>query len=210
MLGTAGVADLGAQPKHLSKETHTRRSHLSETHRVFRDWHAFQGFGPTCIAIRQGYRLCFQIKRVITLKHVHAGVSNLINETDPQVEYERKQDAKRRKRDQEERARRKAKAKAEAAALEAAYDDEVAELEAALAAVDEATGRPLVGVEAEDASGNTGLSEAAAGGSAAAARLLLDLGADPNRRGQYGRTPLWRAAFMGKVRRQAPKAGLNI
>ena len=30
-------------------------------------------------------------------------------------------------------------------------------------------------------------------------RFLLDLGADPNRKGQYGRTPLYRAAFCGHL-----------
>lgn len=30
-------------------------------------------------------------------------------------------------------------------------------------------------------------------------RLLIDLGADPNCKGQYGRTPLYRAAFGGHL-----------
>ena len=30
-------------------------------------------------------------------------------------------------------------------------------------------------------------------------RFLLELGADPNRKGQYGRTPLYRAAFCGHL-----------
>ncbi|KAJ9511922.1 hypothetical protein QJQ45_004491 [Haematococcus lacustris] len=30
-------------------------------------------------------------------------------------------------------------------------------------------------------------------------QLLLRLGADPNSRGEFGRTPLWRAAFLGKA-----------
>ena len=116
-----------------------------------------------------------------------------------QVEYERKQEAKRRKRDAEERARRKAEAAARVQLLEAAYDDEVDELEQALATTCAATGRKLVEVEAEDASGNTALSEAAAGGAEGALARLLELGADPNRKGQYGRTPLWRACFMAKL-----------
>jgi ankyrin repeat protein len=30
-------------------------------------------------------------------------------------------------------------------------------------------------------------------------RLLIGLGADPNAKGQYGRTPLYRAAFAGHI-----------
>ena len=53
-------------------------------------------------------------------------------------------------------------------------------------------------VEASDAHGNTCLSEAAAGGAIAACKLLLRLGANPNTVGDFGRTPLWRASFLGK------------
>ena len=48
-------------------------------------------------------------------------------------------------------------------------------------------------VECADANGNSPLSEAAVGGSVGAVALLLELGADPNTVGQYGRTPLYRS-----------------
>ena len=54
-------------------------------------------------------------------------------------------------------------------------------------------------IECSDANGNTPLSEAAAGGSVECARTLLRLGADINRRGQFGRTPLYRAAFASHI-----------
>ncbi|XP_045311510.1 IQ motif and ankyrin repeat domain-containing protein 1 isoform X2 [Leopardus geoffroyi] len=54
-------------------------------------------------------------------------------------------------------------------------------------------------VESEDRSGNTPLSEAAAGGQALAIRLLAEQGASPNSKGAYGRTPLYRAAFGGHL-----------
>jgi ankyrin repeat protein len=49
-----------------------------------------------------------------------------------------------------------------------------------------------------DAHGNTLLSEAAAGGALSVCKYLLDVGYDPNTRGEFKRTPLWRAAFLGK------------
>ena len=52
-------------------------------------------------------------------------------------------------------------------------------------------------VECKDANNNTPLSEAAAGGNHPTVELLLSLGGDPNFKGQYGRTPLYRAAFGG-------------
>ena len=53
--------------------------------------------------------------------------------------------------------------------------------------------------DCEDANGNTPMSEAAAGGSADAIRLLVKCGAEPNSKGAFGRTPLYRAAFAGHV-----------
>ncbi|KAG1662647.1 hypothetical protein FOA52_009632 [Chlamydomonas sp. UWO 241] len=52
--------------------------------------------------------------------------------------------------------------------------------------------------DAADTHGNTLLSEAAAGGGAAVVSMLLARGADPNTRGEFARTPLWRACFLGK------------
>ena len=58
---------------------------------------------------------------------------------------------------------------------------------------------PSVQVDVDDCHGNTLLSEAAAGGSAQACSLLLELGAHPNSQGEFQRTPLWRAAFSGQA-----------
>jgi hypothetical protein len=46
---------------------------------------------------------------------------------------------------------------------------------------------------------NSALSEAAAGGSNETCLFLLKHNADPNSRGAFGRTPLWRAAFAGHL-----------
>jgi Skp family chaperone for outer membrane proteins len=52
-------------------------------------------------------------------------------------------------------------------------------------------------VQCTDANENSPISEAAAGGDIDTIRLLLSLEANPNTKGQYGRTPLYRAAFAG-------------
>ena len=52
-------------------------------------------------------------------------------------------------------------------------------------------------VDCTDANGNTPISEASAGGQPDTIRLLFKLGGDPNTKGAYGRTPLYRAAFGG-------------
>eukprot|EP00439_Symbiodinium_sp_Y106_P086914 s101_g36.t3 len=54
---------------------------------------------------------------------------------------------------------------------------------------------PSLPVDAADAAGITALSEAAAAGKAETAQLLLDRKANPNTRGEFSRTPLWRAAY---------------
>jgi hypothetical protein len=70
-------------------------------------------------------------------------------------------------------------------------------------------------VDCEDANSNTPLSEAASnelfcfivvcfwiivgGGNADTVKLLIDYGADVNSRGQFERTPLYRAAFAGHL-----------
>ena len=54
-------------------------------------------------------------------------------------------------------------------------------------------------IDCTDANNNTPLSEASAGGHADTIKLLLSLGASPNNRGQFGRTPLYRAAFAGHL-----------
>ena len=54
-------------------------------------------------------------------------------------------------------------------------------------------------IDCTDANNNTPLSEASAGGHPDTITLLLSLGANPNSRGQFGRTPLYRAAFAGHL-----------
>ena len=63
-------------------------------------------------------------------------------------------------------------------------------------------------VECSDPNNNTPLSEAGAGGDPEAIRLLVGLGAEPNAKGQYGRTPLYRAAFAGHL--EAVKVCLKL
>ena len=52
-------------------------------------------------------------------------------------------------------------------------------------------------IECKDANNNTPLSEASAGGHSSTVELLISLGGDLNYKAQYGRTPLYRAAFGG-------------
>jgi hypothetical protein len=53
--------------------------------------------------------------------------------------------------------------------------------------------------DCKDMNGNSALSEAAAGGDADVCKFLLSQNADPNSRGAFGRTPLWRSAFAGHL-----------
>ena len=77
--------------------------------------------------------------------------------------------------------------------LEAAFDDDVAQCTTLL------KGPPKLPLEPDAKTFPAGtyspLSEAAAGNAVNAVTLLLERGADPNHRGQYGRTPLYRACF---------------
>ena len=50
-----------------------------------------------------------------------------------------------------------------------------------------------------DPNGNTPLSEAASGGHTDCIQLLIDKGSDTNTKGQFERTPIYRAAFAGHV-----------
>ncbi|KER25890.1 hypothetical protein T265_06745 [Opisthorchis viverrini] len=54
-------------------------------------------------------------------------------------------------------------------------------------------------IECEDANRNSALSEACIGGSPEAVKFLIDHGANVNSRGQFGRTPLYRAVFGGHL-----------
>ncbi|GIL54449.1 hypothetical protein Vafri_9981 [Volvox africanus] len=115
-----------------------------------------------------------------------------------QMEYERKQEAKRRQQREEEAKRKKEEAALRKSLLEAAYDGEDDLINAGLSRAREAGYLRPDPVEAADGHGNTLLSEAAAGGAVRTVQMLLQLGADPNSRGEFLRTPLWRAAFLGK------------
>lgn len=114
-----------------------------------------------------------------------------------QLELERRQEAKRRQQREEEARRKKEEAALRKALLEAAYDGDDSTLREGLGrAAAQGLLRPDP-VDAADPHGNTLLSEAAAGGAAGTAAMLLQMGADPNSRGEFQRTPLWRAAFLG-------------
>ncbi|GAX77970.1 hypothetical protein CEUSTIGMA_g5412.t1 [Chlamydomonas eustigma] len=113
-----------------------------------------------------------------------------------QVDYERKQEAKRRKKSEDELRRKKEEASLTKALLEAAFDGEDDEVSKLLL---KANNIILKGVDCCDVHGNTLLSEAAAGGHVSTVQLLIERGADPNSKGEFGRTPLWRAAFLGNL-----------
>nr|XP_012417921.1 PREDICTED: putative IQ motif and ankyrin repeat domain-containing protein LOC642574 homolog [Odobenus rosmarus divergens] len=107
----------------------------------------------------------------------------------------------------------------------AAFDGDVGEIQAVLRQADELLTREGVGhdeagavrrrrrqqqqqhvalVESEECSGNTPMSEVAAGGQPLAIQLLAEQGASPNSKERlaqsaFGRTPLYRAAFEGHL-----------
>ncbi|XP_064382225.1 IQ motif and ankyrin repeat domain-containing protein 1-like isoform X2 [Halichondria panicea] len=116
-----------------------------------------------------------------------------------EVAYRHEEDERRRKREQAKRVKRM---------LEAAFDGDTTEIKALLSEVealymdsDEAVVARYQHklVECTDPNNNTPLSEAAAGGDPDTIRLLMSLGADPNTKGQFGRTSLYRAAFGGHL-----------
>ncbi|XP_045633269.1 IQ motif and ankyrin repeat domain-containing protein 1 [Ursus americanus] len=129
----------------------------------------------------------------------------------------REQEAARRRREAAEEAERRRREERQRGARlrEAAFDGDVGEIQAVLREADELLTREGVGhdeagaarrrrrrvalVDSEDCSGNTPLSEAAAGGQALAIQLLAEQGASPNSKGAFGRTPLYRAAFGGHL-----------
>ncbi|KAG2492307.1 hypothetical protein HYH03_009261 [Edaphochlamys debaryana] len=93
-----------------------------------------------------------------------------------QVDYERRQEAKRRQAREEEAKRKKEEAALRKQLLEAAYDGEVDVLRKGLSRAREAGLLRPDPVDAADGHGNTLLSEAAAGGQAEAAAMLLQAG----------------------------------
>ncbi|KAG2447689.1 hypothetical protein HYH02_007149 [Chlamydomonas schloesseri] len=116
-----------------------------------------------------------------------------------QLEYERKQEAKRRAAREEEARRKKEEAALRKKLLEAAYDGEDDEVRKGITRAKEAGMLKPDPVDTADGHDNTLLSEAAAGGVESTVAMLLEMGADPNSRGEFKRTPLWRAAFLGKA-----------
>eukprot|EP00927_Polykrikos_kofoidii_P020792 TRINITY_DN19915_c0_g1_i1.p1 TRINITY_DN19915_c0_g1~~TRINITY_DN19915_c0_g1_i1.p1 ORF type:complete len:577 (-),score=124.90 TRINITY_DN19915_c0_g1_i1:173-1903(-) len=75
--------------------------------------------------------------------------------------------------------------------VSAAFDDEIEEVETLLG----------LGVPADalNRRGISALSEAACGGAAKTVDMLLRRKANPNHRGEFGRTPIWRASHQGHV-----------
>ena len=145
-------------------------------------------------SVFRGFRARRDYQKVISEKKVYdEEMSKLRQEAWIfQVALERKEEAKRRKAAEAERNRKAAESKLRKDMLEAAFDGELEELKNL---VDQG-GDP----ECSDNHGNTCLSEAAAGGDKATVEYLLNtVRVDPNSRGEFGRTPLWRACFMGKT-----------
>ncbi|CAD7944841.1 unnamed protein product [Amoebophrya sp. A120] len=58
---------------------------------------------------------------------------------------------------------------------------------------------PVLLLEAKDSDGYAPLSAAANGGNPDIVQMLLDFGANPNAKGEFQRTALWRAAFAGNA-----------
>ncbi|XP_046549030.1 IQ motif and ankyrin repeat domain-containing protein 1-like [Haliotis rubra] len=122
---------------------------------------------------------------------------------------------KERKIEEEERRKKAEQRKRIKRVLEAAFDGDNDELLAVFREVSELDDKAGVGhddigrairkkhllslVECVDANDNSALSEAANGGCADTLHLLLEHGANPNTQGQFGRTPLYRAAFAGHL-----------
>lgn len=115
-----------------------------------------------------------------------------------EVELMRKQDVKRQQLAEAESQRKKEEVALTKALLEASFDGDDAEIDQLLTRASLSfAGKPVV--EASDGHGNTLLSEAAAGGSESTVIKIISLDADPNTKGEFGRTPLWRASFLGKA-----------
>ncbi|GMH40537.1 hypothetical protein BSKO_08441 [Bryopsis sp. KO-2023] len=109
-----------------------------------------------------------------------------------QVEFDRKQEAKKRKEAQEQAKKRKHEAKVQKDLLEAAFDGEDEDIQKL---IDEEKGAMPNIMETADAHGNTLISE---GGARTTLSILLKFGGNPNSQGEFQRSPLWRASFLGK------------
>merc|ERR1712226_513970 len=122
---------------------------------------------------------------------------------------------KEQEKEDEERRRRLEEKKRIGRMLEAAFEGENAAIKTILREVEELDNQfnvptdgygqylrkrhQLAMVDCRDANENTPLSEAAAGGHQETIMMLVERGADVNSRGQFERTPLYRAAFAGNM-----------
>lgn len=162
--------------------------------------------------IQTFYRRYRSKKLKLELKRKEEEYNNLMEKLQREayiemVKLEQERAEKERQREEERRRREREEAKRAKRMLEAAFDGEDREIRAILDEVlrlhDPSSPPALVArathkmVECRDPHGNTPLSEAGAGGHCSTVQLLVELGADPNSKGQYGRTPLYRAAFGG-------------
>ena len=119
-----------------------------------------------------------------------------------QEEAEKRDERERLQRQKIQRAKKRQKV-----VLEAAFDDEVSDIEKCIKeAVNELDDPNNLAwkqketknlIEARDANDNSPLGEAGAGGANESVEFLIKNGANPNHQGQWGRTPLYRAAFAG-------------
>ncbi|OON18959.1 ankyrin repeat protein [Opisthorchis viverrini] len=106
------------------------------------------------------------------------------------VQKYREEQERKRLKEQEEEERVRLANRRKKCMLESAYEGKVFQMRAILQ-------QELI--ECEDANQNSALSEACIGGSPEAVKFLIDHGANVNSRGQFGRTPLYRAVFGGHL-----------
>merc|ERR1712226_124654 len=125
------------------------------------------------------------------------------------IRREQEEEERRSEKDRQARAKITRAKKRQKIVLEAAFDDEIGDIEKAIndatRELDDPTNEAhkqrerRILIEARDANDNSPLGEAAAGGADESIKYLLENKANPNHQGQWGRTPLYRAAFAGHV-----------
>lgn len=127
------------------------------------------------------------------------------------IKYEQEKEEKRRMKKQREIEEKQKQLKRKKKFLEAAYDGNLQELkfiikdyENELNSNDKLDSvqkrRQILNlIDCRDSNNNSALSEAAASGSSDVVLYLILNGADPNSRGAFERTPLWRSAFAGHM-----------
>eukprot|EP00042_Codosiga_hollandica_P053519 m.703195 g.703195 ORF g.703195 m.703195 type:complete len:676 (-) comp58714_c0_seq16:2672-4699(-) len=106
------------------------------------------------------------------------------------VKREREEEEKRQAVERERLRKLKEQKKQEASLREAAFEGDVDALQKLLKLSD-------INIDCTDANGETPLLEAAGGGQVEAIKVLAQNGADVNARGNFQRTPLFRASFAG-------------